>query len=96
MGLDVRFPIRTRTENKNPSVSGTDHLIVLKNYSASKREGVAVVCALKFLLHYLMYEIFVVRIDHAVMHCLLAMTEPSGRLIRWRLRLAQFEFEEKY
>lgn len=33
---------------------------------------------------------------HASLHWLLIISDPSGRLIRWRLRLAEFEFEVKY
>jgi len=66
------------------------------NYSASERECLAVVWALKTLRPYLMYERFTVFTDHAALHWLLTIDDPSGRLIRWRLRLAEFDFEVKY
>ena len=66
------------------------------NYSASERECLAVVWALKTLRPYLMYEKFVVYTDHAALHWLLTIDDPSGRFIRWRLRLAEFDFEVKY
>ena len=43
-----------------------------------------------------MYERFVVYTDHAALRWLLTIQEPSGRLIRWRLRLAQCDFEVLY
>ena len=43
-----------------------------------------------------MYEKFVVHTDHAALHWLLTINDPSGRLMRWRLRLAEFDFEVKY
>ena len=43
-----------------------------------------------------MYEKFIVDIYHAALHWLLSITDPSGRLIRWRLRLSEFDFEVKF
>ena len=43
-----------------------------------------------------MYQRFVVHTDHASLHWLLTIDDPSGRLMRWRLRLAEFDFEVKY
>lgn len=34
--------------------------------------------------------------DHAALHWLLTIDDTSGRLIRCRLRLAEFDFENKY
>ena len=67
-----------------------------KNYSASERECLAVVWALKILRPYLMYEKFTVYTDHAALRWLLTICEPSGRLMRWRLRLAEFDFNVQY
>ena len=67
-----------------------------RNYSAAERECLAVVWALRTLRPYLMYEKFVVHTDHAALHWLLTINDPSGRLMRWRLRLAEFDFEVKY
>lgn len=43
-----------------------------------------------------MFEKFVVHSDHAALHWLLTVSDPSGRLMRWRLRLAKYDFEVKY
>lgn len=39
---------------------------------------------------------FVVYPDHAALHWLLTISDPSGRLVRWRLRLAEYDFQIKY
>ena len=43
-----------------------------------------------------MYEEFTVYTDHNSLNWLFNITEPSGRLTRWRLRLAEFNFSIKY
>ena len=34
--------------------------------------------------------------DHHDLHWIITITEPSGRLTRWRLRLAEFDFTFAY
>ena len=67
-----------------------------KNYSATERECFAVVWALQTLRPYLLYEEFTVFTDHNSLNWLMNITEPSGRLTRWRLRLSEFNFSIKY
>lgn len=43
-----------------------------------------------------MYKRFTVYTDDAALHWLLTIYNPSRRLIRWILRLAEFTFEVKY
>lgn len=45
---------------------------------------------------YLLYEKFIVHTYHATLHWILTISDTSGRLMRWRLRLAEFDFEVKY
>ena len=54
------------------------------------------VWALKTLRSYLIYEKFTVYTDHAVLGWLLTINDPSGRLMRWRLRLAEYDFNIEY
>ena len=54
------------------------------------------VCALRTLRHYIIYEEFTVHTDHSALRWLFTVEEPSGRLIRWRLRLAEFNFNIAY
>eukprot|EP00171_Calliarthron_tuberculosum_P004259 IDg4259t1 len=41
----------------------------------------------------LLGENFDIYTDHACLRWLLEITDPSGRLMRWRMRLAEFDFE---
>lgn len=43
-----------------------------------------------------MDELFYVHTDHAALHWLLTINEPSVRLMRWRLRLTEYDFEVQY
>ena len=54
------------------------------------------VWALKTLRPYLLYEKFVAHTDHATLRWLLTIQEPSGRLLRWRFRLAEYNFHVMY
>lgn len=66
------------------------------NYSASERECLVVTWELKKLSPYPLYEPFVVHTDHTALHWLLIIDDPSGHLMRWRLRLAEYDFEVGY
>lgn len=52
--------------------------------------------ALKTLCPYLIYYNLTVYTYHASFHWLLTVNNTSGRLIRWRLRLAEFDFDIKH
>ena len=67
-----------------------------RNYSVSEKECRAVIWAVQTLRPYLYGENFIVHTDHASLRWLMNVTDPSGRLIRWRLRLSEFDFEIMY
>ena len=67
-----------------------------QNYSATERECFSVVWAITTLRPYIEGTKFTVRTDHDLLRWLLALTEPSGRLMRWRLRLSEFNFKIVY
>ena len=45
---------------------------------------------------YLVFEKFTVHTDHHSLRWLFNISEPSGRLTRWRLLLAEFDFDIAY
>ena len=67
-----------------------------RNYSATERECYAVVWAITSLRPYIEGTRFTVRTDHDALRWLMTLTESSGRLTRWRLRLAEFDFVVQY
>lgn len=64
------------------------------NYSASYRECLAVLWALKKMRLYLLYDTFYTIIS--ALHSLLTIEDPIGHLMRWLIRLAKYNFEVRY
>lgn len=67
-----------------------------RNYSVPERECLAVVYGITTCRPYLFGEKFDVFTDQNCLRWLMLITDPSGRLMRWRLRLAEYEFEVNY
>ena len=66
------------------------------NYIATERECYSVVWAITKLRPHIEGQKFVVRTDQDALRWLLTLSDPSGRLMRWRLRLSEFHFEIQY
>ena len=67
-----------------------------RNYSASEGECLAVVWSVLMLRPYLLGTQFTVRTDHHELWWLLNLTDVSGRLARWRVRLSEYDFANEY
>ena len=67
-----------------------------RNYSITEQEYFAVVWSLLTLRTYLDGTGFYVRTDYDALKWLMRLNDPSGRLNRLRLRLAEFDFEIIY
>jgi transposase InsO family protein len=61
-------------------------------YSASESELLAVVWATKYFRCYLYGRKFLVRTDHSALTFLHKFADNNSRLMRWSLRLAEFDF----
>jgi len=67
-----------------------------RNYSATEKECLGLVWAVLHLRHYVEGSRFTVRTDHECFSWIYRLTTATGRLLRWRLRIAEFDFEVKY
>ena len=69
-----------------------------RNYSVSEKECLAVVWALTILRPYLERTRFEVHTDHQPLVWLLSLPDniTNARLMRWRLRLSEFDFKPVY
>ena len=63
-----------------------------QNYTTTEQECLAVVWAVLILRPYLEGTEFTIRTDHDSLKLLLNLSDATGRLQRWRLRLQQFEY----
>ena len=62
------------------------------NYSATKRELLAVVHFTRHFKHYLLGRKFILRTDHSALRWLHNFKDPDGLVARWLEKLAQFDY----
>ena len=67
-----------------------------RNYSTTERECFSVVWAVTTLRLYIEGLKFTIRTDHDALRWLTTLTDSSGRLMRWRLRLSESDFTITY
>lgn len=67
-----------------------------QNYCTTERECLGLVWGVLTLRHFLDGNKFTVRTDHQALRWIYNTTDPSSRLMRWRLRLAEFTFDVLY
>ena len=66
------------------------------NYSTTEREYFSVVWAVTTLRPYIEGQKFTIRTHYDALRWLMTLTNSSGRLMRWRLRLSEFDFTITY
>ena len=67
-----------------------------RNYSISEKECLAIIWAVMTLRPYLLGVEFDLNTDHSSLRWLMNITDPSDGLLRWRLRLSEFDFAINY
>jgi hypothetical protein len=67
-----------------------------KNYSTSEKELLAIVSAMKHFRPYLYGRKFKLASDHKPLTWIMNVKDPGSRLIRWRIRLEEYDYEIVY
>ncbi|KAL6417870.1 hypothetical protein ACFW04_012472 [Cataglyphis niger] len=67
-----------------------------KNYSTIEKELLAIVYCVNYFRPYLYGRRFELVTDHKPLVWLHSVKDPTSRLVRWRLKLAEYEYEVKY
>lgn len=67
-----------------------------QRYSTIEKELLAIVWATKYFRPYLFGHKFKIITDHKPLTWLFSLKEPNSKLVRWRLRLEEFDYEIFY
>ena len=67
-----------------------------RNYSTTERDCHFFVWAVTTLRTYIEGETVTIRTDRTALRWLMTLKDSSGRLIRWRLRISEFDFTIQY
>ena len=67
-----------------------------ENYSAIEKELLAIVWACQYFRPYLFGKRFTLYTDHQPLTYALYLKTPNSKLVKWRLRLTEFDFEIKH
>lgn len=110
--FDLPFDVHTDASNYGVGamlsqvVDGVEHPVAFmsksltgpeRNYSVTEREALAVLTALEHWRCYLENgRPFTVYTDHSALKWFLSLTNPTGRLARWGVRLSAFDFSIKH
>ncbi|KAI5735703.1 hypothetical protein M8J77_021620 [Diaphorina citri] len=67
-----------------------------RNYSTIEKELLGVVWAVKYFRPYLFGRHYKIVTDHKPLQWLFSLKDPSSKLVRWRLKLEEFDYEVLY
>lgn len=66
------------------------------NYRTIEKELLAIVWSTKYFRPYLFGRKFIIETDHKPLEWLFSLKEPNSKLVRWRLKLSEFDYTITY
>lgn len=99
------FTLTTDASNEGIGVSQENHPCCFifrtlnsaeKNYTTTEKELLAIVWAIKRLRQYFLGKKFHILTDHQALNWLHNVRNLSSRLMRWRLRLKEYDYDIRY
>lgn len=85
IGKDLPIAYASRTLNQSE-----------QNYSVIEKELLAIVWATKYFRPYLYGQKFNIITDHKPLQWLFSLKDPSSKLLRWRIKLEEFDYQIIY
>lgn len=85
IGKDLPVAYASRTLNESE-----------RNYSTIEKELLAIVYACKYFRPYIFGTKFNIITDHKPLQWLMSLKEPTSKLIRWQLKLEEYDYEITY
>jgi Reverse transcriptase (RNA-dependent DNA polymerase)./Integrase core domain. len=66
------------------------------NYSTVEKELLSIVWSTKYFRPYLYGKKFIIQTDHRPLVWLMSLKDPNSKLLRWKIKLDEYNFEIKY